>query len=528
MKRMLLSILVAVVATGANAQFKGSVNMNPESRSQTDMYVISFNFATVCKQMEVNRDEFYYALLRGWRMPNPEFKAYLLTDGSGANCFGCDLTLDGMKAAEEEDRWWHCEGDLSELALNQLNFVITPVLTILPEDNPPQPKEGDKGHAVWVLDYQGKIATFDLSVNFTKEAEPPIAIRSLEKVGEETLTGTFDYNGALRLKTVTDKITALFGGNVEIGNLHLYVMADEKQEDIVECSYYSPKNLNIDATVNSENSPSEFFCVEYAAGYGSIIISAPTDAFQGGQKSSGSVFLVADGKYYELKLDIQFGYEYDDREGFDIVETVREDVQLMFTDGFFTYYDRETYRYGLVSTDIDLERVKGLLGTETPVLYAEQKDGYGSIHLTRRYNAAPGQGFWFTSDGGQCYRQYGSEMSIGTYYTEGGLKWYECPSIHMNPGNKYQVNLYLANPENGKAVKYEISVEIVEDLQSESVAYVRSLPVGLGSTPDGIGEISRPNPSRNGGECYDLQGRKLQKAPERGLYIQDGKIKMVK
>ena len=52
--------------------------------------------------------------------------------------------------------------------------------------------------------------------------------------------------------------------------------------------------------------------------------------------------------------------------------------------------------------------------------------------------------------------------------------------------------------------------------------------VNLENNPDGIEEISRPDPSRNGGECYDLQGRKLQKAPERGLYIQDGKKVLVK
>ena len=39
-----------------------------------------------------------------------------------------------------------------------------------------------------------------------------------------------------------------------------------------------------------------------------------------------------------------------------------------------------------------------------------------------------------------------------------------------------------------KAVKYEISVELVKELQTESVAYVRSLPVGM-ENPDGIKEV---------------------------------------
>ncbi|MBQ7989332.1 MAG: hypothetical protein IJ253_12650 [Bacteroidaceae bacterium] len=30
-----------------------------------------------------------------------------------------------------------------------------------------------------------------------------------------------------------------------------------------------------------------------------------------------------------------------------------------------------------------------------------------------------------------------------------------------------------------------------------------------------------------GGSVYDLHGRRLNKAPERGMYIQDGRVRMV-
>ncbi len=183
----------------------------------------------------------------------------------------------------------------------------------------------------------------------------------------------------------------------------------------------------------------------------------------------------------------------------------------------------------MISTDIDEDGIKALLGTDSPRLYAEQKKG-DVYNFTSRYNAAPGQGFWFTSDEGQCYRSYGSELSIGVYYTEGSLKWYECPANEMRLGNKYKLNLYLANPENGKAVKYEIDVEIVKELQTESVAYVRSLPIGMG-TPDGIEKVQEVQGSKGskGSKVqglYDLQGRRLLKAPEKGLYIQGGVLRM--
>ena len=146
---------------------------------------------------------------------------------------------------------------------------------------------------------------------------------------------------------------------------------------------------------------------------------------------------------------------------------------------------------------------------------------------SNRYTAAPGQGFWLRNDGGQCYWNLsGSQNSLGVYYMEGALMWYEQPSDDVLPGNTYQLNLYLANPDNGKAVKYEINVEIVEELQTESVAYVRSLPASLiGGTPDGI-ERPTPSPSLGKGAIYDLQGRRLLKAPEKGLYIQGGVLRM--
>ena len=56
-------------------------------------------------------------------------------------------------------------------------------------------------------------------------------------------------------------------------------------------------------------------------------------------------------------------------------------------------------------------------------------------------------------------------------------------------------------------------------LENDDEAYTATLNIG----PNGI----RPThgPSRNGGELYDLQGRRLMKVPEKGLYIQDGKKK---
>ncbi|MBO4642380.1 MAG: hypothetical protein J5661_05945, partial [Bacteroidaceae bacterium] len=88
-------------------------------------------------------------------------------------------------------------------------------------------------------------------------------------------------------------------------------------------------------------------------------------------------------------------------------------------------------------------------------------------------------------------------------------------------GNKYKLNLYLANPENGKAVKYEIGIELVKELQTESVAYVRKLPIGM---EDANGIQSAPISKPSSSALYDLSGRRLEQKPQKGIYIQDGRV----
>ena len=59
-------------------------------------------------------------------------------------------------------------------------------------------------------------------------------------------------------------------------------------------------------------------------------------------------------------------------------------------------------------------------------------------------------------------------------------------------------------------------------LENDEEAYTAALNI----EPNGIENLRpTPSPSRNGGELYDLQGRRLLKAPVKGMYIQDGKKK---
>ena len=82
MKRMLFGVLMAVAAIGANAHFKGSVDLKykMEPREQ----VIGFNFSRVCQQLGVDKDEFGILLWNQWfrgASAEHDYSLYLLTDG---------------------------------------------------------------------------------------------------------------------------------------------------------------------------------------------------------------------------------------------------------------------------------------------------------------------------------------------------------------------------------------------------------------------------------------------------------------
>ena len=517
-------MLVAVAAIGANAQFKGSVDVKykMEPREQ----VIGFNFSRVCQQLGVDKDEFGILLWNQWfrgASAEHDYSLYLLTDGGGGVLADYKLTADGRKAGDSDGLWKCSIVPHNIIERNRLDFCVSPC-TDGSDDEYPLGKVGDTYNAVFALECQGRIATFDITMNITKEEGPAIPLSSMEKIGEKVLSAHLDFAEENTLYFDLADILPLFGDDVEGSNLQLFVMSDAERQLVIGSNVANQFfDLKIDGMVSTNRKAMDYYVVRYN-GYGGaeFSVAASSDVFKGGQKTSGSVFLVADGKYYELILDIQFGDEYADQENFDIVKTEQLDVQLMWTENYFSYRNREDGRFGLISTDIDEAEVKKLIGTNSPRLYAEQKDG-NAIAYTSRYNAAPGQGFWFTSDGGQCYRQNSNYRSIGAYYTEGSLKWYESPSLELD--DRFQVNLYLANPENGKAVKYEIGIELVKELQTESVAYVRKLPIGMDDT-NGIHSAPMPQPTSSA--LYDLSGRRLQQKPAKGIYIEGGKMILVK
>ena len=153
------------------------------------------------------------------------------------------LTANG-KRADWENRVWQCEVFSDNTSLNRLYFNVS--LCLSERGDMPLAKVGDVCHAIYALEYQGKIATFDITVNVAEQDGPLIPLSSLQKVGEQVIGGTCDYKNGLNLKIDIDQVAALFGGDVEGPNLQFYVLEDAREEMIIATSSASAATLNID------------------------------------------------------------------------------------------------------------------------------------------------------------------------------------------------------------------------------------------------------------------------------------------
>ena len=391
--------------------------------------------------------------------------------------------------------------------------------------------DGDVCNTRLGLYYEGRMVTLDLTLYLKKGKEGTLVpLESLKKVGERVISAKMRAFGELRERLDLDGIASHFSSGVAGKGLKVYVMDDLEKGLLTDRYSYHEEPficLNIEGTSRVRFISSEYFSVTYRPNDEMMLIY-DYDGLRGGQKTSASLFLTDGEEYYELVLDIQFGEATDERENFEIVSTRHLDVQIMPTSCNYTYYDRESNSYALVSTPIDGQGLAETLGTETPMLFAEQTDETGRVTLSSRYNCSPGQGFWVGLRDGQAYRDLYSETGyIGVYYADGAFKWYEDPYPALQVGGKYRVNLYMANIELGTAVKYEIDVEVVREIEAPSIAYVHRLPVGLDAW-DGSNGIQTLKAQGETHALYDLSGRRLQQKPQKGIYIQDGKKVLVK
>ena len=429
------------------------------------------------------------------------------------------MTKGGKTVKKDGDYTWIMEVDG---AMNELQFNLWQEFGKL--------TDGDVCHTRLGLYYKGRMVTLDLTLNMKKGARGAhVDLAGMKKVGEQAVTGKLtSMQRRLDVSLALDSIAALFSSGVSGKGLKLYAMANVEKGLLTDRFTYEKSPcacLNVEGRLLASIRSYDYFSVTYRPYQQLICIDSNSDDLQGGQKTSASLFLSDGEEYYELMLDLQFGEETDMRESFDIVATEHLSTQLMPTNSYYTYYDRVNKSYALVSTPIDEAKLTEQLGTETPMLFTERVDENGTMTMTSRYNCAPGQGFWFTAKGGQAYRATADDMGrIGVYLANGSLRWYEMPYPRIQVGETYRMNLYLANPEQGTAVKFEINIEFLDMIETANVAYVHRLPQGLAglgtaNSIHNVESIMRSEPDA----VYDLQGRKLNAVPAKGLYIKNGR-----
>ncbi len=520
---------MAVVASAEQCgKFTRVLTVEPEETLGIhETIMASFSLPVIAKALGVDCDELLDAFT-DWKNGNLTTDGtemiYNLSDHAStkytSGIGGYSMKKDGKVANLNHD--WACDFSVDK-SMKELRFLL--------QQKPDMLKDGDVCSVQLGVYYKGRMVVLEIIMNVRDGGRGElIALSSLQKVGEQVLTGAFsDPSDRLKMKLDLNGIATLFDGDVVGRALKLYVMSDAEKQLLTDRYSYeiSPYvTLNIEGTEFNDSCSHEYYMLSYFPYESLFVIGMHPEAFKGGQKSSGSVFLVSGDQYYELVMDILFGSEQEEKTQFDILAAEQMDVKLMLTGDYYTYRNNVTGEYALVQSPIDWSKVVELLGTESPVLYTEQQKD-GDINYTCRYNAAPGQGFWFATDGQNAYRTsyFGTATKIGMYYSEGSFKWYEEPFVNTKAGEAYILNLYFANPLKGTAVKYVINVMFVDEIDNTSLCHVRCLPAGM-DTPTGIENLT-PTPSQGVGAIYNLNGQRVNEL-QKGLNIVDGKKVLVK
>ena len=391
--------------------------------------------------------------------------------------------------------------------------------------------KGDEYSVLLGLYYKGELVKLNLTFTVgDQDGGELFALEDMKKVGEQIISG--QYKSRMTILLDLDEKAKSFSIPVKGKSLKLYVMDDASRQlltDRYSNEVLPQAILDMEGINRNDTARAERFEVFYSP-YQDEMAIRPRYASNGIQHTSGSVYLVAEDEYYELILDVAFGSEYSTLGFLASKATQAVNVELMTTDSYFTHYDSETKQYSLVSSKIDMPLVESFIGTDQPVLYAEQKLDGGSLVFSNNYTAIPAQGFWMkqSGDGFAYICDFTNDASVGVYFADGELRWYEIPR-RPKAGDTCKFNLYLVNPKNMSSVKILVTVTYKDKL-SGSVPHhvVRRLPYGMtaGDDASAIGNLT-PTLSEGEGVVYNLSGQRLN-VPQRGLNIVDGKKVFIK
>ncbi len=391
--------------------------------------------------------------------------------------------------------------------------------------------KGEEYNVLLGLYYKGELVKLNLTFTVGDQDEGELfALEDMKKVGEQILSG--QYKSRMTILLDLDEKAKSFSIPVKGKSMKLYVMDDAYQQllsDRYSHEVIPHAILDMEGVNRNDTARVERFEVFYSP-YQDEMAIFPRYESNGIQHISGSVYLVAEDEYYELILDVAFGSGYSTIGFLSSKVTQAVNVELMTTDSYYTHYDSNTKQYSLVSTKIDMSLVESFIGTDKPVLYAEQKTDGGGLVFSNNYTAIPAQGFWMKqSDDGYAYIcDFTNDASVGVYFADGELRWYEIPR-RPKAGDTCKFNLYLVNPDNMLTAKILVTVTYKDKLSGNVPLHVvRRLPYGMSDSRDATGILLIDNVGlTTGNYYYNLSGQRLN-APQRGLNIVDGKKVYIK
>ena len=182
---------------------------------------------------DVDREEFG-PILKRWLDPNRNKNTdyedihlmYVTSDANlpeaGGDTHGSFMfTADGSYTkwgTEENPAIWGGQATL-DLKMNTLyfNVYVTPT-AVLGLYGEPLVKAGDQLHATFAVEYEGKVATFDITINLSDVSKGnEIPLITLDKVGEKSVNMKYTVGRNCVTNLNLDSIATCFGEDVRGG-----------------------------------------------------------------------------------------------------------------------------------------------------------------------------------------------------------------------------------------------------------------------------------------------------------------------
>lgn len=346
---------------------------------------------------------------------------------------------------------------------------------------PDRMSDGERKEAIFYIVCGDKAYAY--TVALTTNAVPISDFSDMTQVGDTTVQYTAAPNTDYSYGTIELDITAIAGllGCSE-ADVMLKAMSDATtlsthstannggywltKEDGYICSWGAGAGFFIEPANSS--TITTLHCGQYPNAYS----QADTEPF------NYCLYYTYADKYYKLVIEFKV-YKIND----DIIETGDEDkvseeyfeVQLNpgNSEGTKEYkWASGVSSWGFASTQLGLDHIKQLLGTDTPTFYARSKtmeeDGGSKIELTSMYSLTYTNtyynktyyGFWTDASGSYAVSQKQTDSAYGVRWDPetGAVSWHQV-SGQRNAGDFFNGIFYLMNDETGKYIEYHFEIE---------------------------------------------------------------------